>query len=195
MSQIANKFVKATKLRSIHRQLNIWGFRRLQNVIDKDAWFNENFVRGQPKEMAGMVRTKVKSKLSPAKLDLDVPEVYSLSPTESKAYGSIAETFKRTNDIDRKESHTVSPPTPKPAASLVSLTFPPFPGYDTTTSPTPLPRRNRYCHRQVSNITAEHTHDMIEPLPIGIDIDNEKPLDNVDEFFLFICRMIQDPSE
>jgi hypothetical protein len=60
MSDVAHLFFRATKLRSVHRQLNLWGFKRIATGKERDSWYHPCFIRGQPSEMCKMVRTKVK---------------------------------------------------------------------------------------------------------------------------------------
>ena len=53
--------LQTTKLRSFQRQLNLWGFKRIsKNGPDKDVYYHEHFIRGQPEYMDKMVRIKIK---------------------------------------------------------------------------------------------------------------------------------------
>lgn len=79
-------FFKQTKIRSFHRQLNLWGFKRVSKSVDAGAWYNEFFIRGYPEEMKKMVRIKIKGKLN-AKQDSpnkeEDPDFYNLPPLPS----------------------------------------------------------------------------------------------------------------
>jgi len=60
ISHVASHFFKATKLRSIHRQLSMWGFTRVTCGDEADSWYHRYFVRGRPGDMSKMFRTKIK---------------------------------------------------------------------------------------------------------------------------------------
>ena len=46
VEHVLPKFSKATKLRSFHRQLNLWAFNRGQE--DSSTWYHPLFIRGRP---------------------------------------------------------------------------------------------------------------------------------------------------
>ncbi|KAL7538727.1 hypothetical protein ACHAXR_008761 [Thalassiosira sp. AJA248-18] len=196
MSHVAHRFFKATKLRSIHRQLNLWGFKRITSGEDRDAWFHEFFVRGQPGEMRKIIRTKIKGRtLLEAKRDLDVPNFYQM-PTFNLQNSKTDRPY--ISDPDDEYENMVrsqeTPPTMKPRRVSIAAS----PGVSIAASPeliksssrrALLPRRDRYRQGRGSNETAELPSEiMIEPLPFGRS-DDTVPLNN-DEFSLFIDRMI-----
>lgn len=61
MTEIAGLFFRATKIRSIYRQLYFWSFRRIATGVNRDAWFHESFVRDRPVDMLRFVRSKIKT--------------------------------------------------------------------------------------------------------------------------------------
>ena len=79
MESIVPLFFQQTKLRSFNRQLNLWGFKRLNTGVGPCTYCHERFVRGSPEELRFMVRITIKSKSSanrkkPADLPLEVNE-------------------------------------------------------------------------------------------------------------------------
>jgi len=55
VEHVLPKFSKATKLRSFHRQLNLWAFNRGQE--DSSTWYHPLFIRGRPELLSNIVRT------------------------------------------------------------------------------------------------------------------------------------------
>jgi len=197
MSDVANRFFKATKLRSVHRQLNLWGFKRIPSGDEKDSWCHEFFVRGQPEAMRHMVRTKVKGK-SPMPVK-NVLNFYRMSSAPARA--DMTQTgpdhHRVSSDEEEEQLHVVTPSINQ--SRRVSL-VPSLPLPNVSSAPAfrlerrPLARRYRYC-KPVCNETAEPAHRIIEPLPLPFPgSKNLIPDDNDDEFSIFIDRMISDPS-
>ena len=62
MESIVPLFFHQTKLRSFNRQLNLWGFKRLNTGDCSRTYCHEHFVRGSPEELRFMVRIRIKSK-------------------------------------------------------------------------------------------------------------------------------------
>ena len=54
------KFSKATKLRSFHRQLNLWGFNRNRGE-DSSTWHHPLFIRGRPELLSNIIRVSKSS--------------------------------------------------------------------------------------------------------------------------------------
>jgi len=54
VEHVLPKFSKATKLRSFHRQLNLWAFNRGQE--DSSTWYHPLFIRGRPELLTNIVR-------------------------------------------------------------------------------------------------------------------------------------------
>lgn len=54
VEHVLPKFSKATKLRSFHRQLNLWAFNRGQE--DSSTWHHPLFIRGRPELLTNIVR-------------------------------------------------------------------------------------------------------------------------------------------
>ena len=73
MESIVPLFFNQTKMRSFARQLNLWGFKRL-NDTDSCTYCHERFVRGSPEELQFMVRITIKSKSNASqKKSTDLP--------------------------------------------------------------------------------------------------------------------------
>ena len=54
VDHVLPKFSKATKLRSFHRQLNLWAFNRGQE--DSSTWHHPLFIRGRPELLSNIIR-------------------------------------------------------------------------------------------------------------------------------------------
>ena len=59
VEHVLPKFSKATKLRSFHRQLNLWAFNRGQE--DSSTWHHPLFIRGRPELLTNIVRVSKSS--------------------------------------------------------------------------------------------------------------------------------------
>ncbi|KAL7465294.1 hypothetical protein ACHAXS_005616 [Conticribra weissflogii] len=55
-------FFNQTKLRSFTRQLNNWGFKRVEQGRDRGAWFHKHFIRGRPDELKRINRVTIENK-------------------------------------------------------------------------------------------------------------------------------------
>mmetsp|Transcript_28957 Transcript_28957/g.53464 ORF Transcript_28957/g.53464 Transcript_28957/m.53464 type:complete len:261 (+) Transcript_28957:96-878(+) len=194
MSHVAKRFFKATKLRSIHRQMNLWGYKRIPNGDDRDAWYHENFLRGRPGDIKKMVRTKIKCKsLLRAKPDLGVPNFYQMLPIQSDIASDLLDKFEHMFTDEVEKYHYVSHPTIKPTRAPLPI----LPSLETLTNTpqapqAPLVRRDRYRHAISSQTPASQMIEL-EPLPIG-DSNDIVYCHCDDEFSLFIDQMINDPS-
>ncbi len=78
-------YFNQTKYKSFQRQLNMWGFERVNNGSEKGSYTHPCFVRGKPEACQRMKRTKIKGihskRLRPSGLapGLLVPSVSSMS--------------------------------------------------------------------------------------------------------------------
>jgi len=59
---IMPRYFKQTKYRSFRRQLNLWGFERLESGPNRGGYWNPNFVHQRPSLCHNMKRTEVKQK-------------------------------------------------------------------------------------------------------------------------------------
>jgi len=59
VEHVLPKFSKATKLRSFHRQLNLWAFNRGQE--DSSTWYHPLFIRGRPELLSNIIRVSKSS--------------------------------------------------------------------------------------------------------------------------------------
>lgn len=78
MSHVAHRFFKATKLRSIHYQLSVWGFTRVPRGDEADSWYHAHFRRGQPGELSKIFRTKLNRQCRPIVSNPHVPIVHRM---------------------------------------------------------------------------------------------------------------------
>ena len=62
MESIVPLFFRQSKMRSFARQLNIWGFKRVNTSDGSCTYCHERFVRGSPEELRFMVRITIKGK-------------------------------------------------------------------------------------------------------------------------------------
>jgi hypothetical protein len=65
-------FEKQSKFTSFNRQVNGWGFRRVMDGPDRDAYYNQFFIRDQPHLMRMMKRTSHKNQV-PTSRSSDMP--------------------------------------------------------------------------------------------------------------------------
>lgn len=208
MIHVAAHFFKATKLRSVHRQLNLWGFKRIPNGNQKDAWFHDSFLRGRQDEMKNIIRTKIKGKtLFAAKRDQEVPN-FDLMPsiqTDQDSYVSdlddeLDHIMANDKKLNQAMVNHVTPPRSMVNPRRVSITSLPSPSISMFPSPesdnsaphkTKLSHCNRYSPS--SKKAAQVSRPVIEPLPFGV---RDAALSHIyyDEFSLFIDQTIHDPS-
>ena len=79
VESIVPLFFRQSKMRSFAKQLNLWGFKRLNTRDSSHTYCHECFVRGSPEELRFIIRVKIKSKSNatqkkPADLQLEVNE-------------------------------------------------------------------------------------------------------------------------
>jgi hypothetical protein len=60
VSNILPLFFKQTKYKSFQRQLNLWGFERIQNGPEKNAYYHKQFLRDQPALCRHLTRQRAK---------------------------------------------------------------------------------------------------------------------------------------
>ncbi|KAL7535134.1 hypothetical protein ACHAWF_005067 [Thalassiosira exigua] len=171
MILIANKFFKATKLRSFHRQLNLWGFQRVPS--EKDAWYHDKFIRDQPELIKKMVRNKATRNRS--------------SKAKSRSLNrSVNEAIANMPNIEESSEHT----------NMFA-----HPGFFISAAPSERPRRvSSHESFSLGGVDGcRHPQDVvptlfpIEPLPLGDNMAHSEA-DEADEFSLFIDEMmIEDP--
>mmetsp|Transcript_17011 Transcript_17011/g.38841 ORF Transcript_17011/g.38841 Transcript_17011/m.38841 type:complete len:259 (-) Transcript_17011:293-1069(-) len=65
VSEILPLFFKQTKYKSFQRQLNLWGFERIQNGPEKGAYYHIQFLRDKPNLCCHLTRHRAK-KTSPS---------------------------------------------------------------------------------------------------------------------------------
>lgn len=76
---IMSRFYSMSKITSFHRQLNLYGFRRLTHGKDEGAYYHEYFLRGKPYLTVHISRTKVKgTKIRAASSPDDEPDFYTM---------------------------------------------------------------------------------------------------------------------
>ncbi|KAL7549740.1 hypothetical protein ACHAWF_013004 [Thalassiosira exigua] len=90
-------FFKATKIRSLYRQLNLWGFKRASRGRDRGAWHHDAFLRGRPEEMKRMIRIKIKGAAAAGSgchrgddEDSKDPDFYAMPPLLPSASAHVA---------------------------------------------------------------------------------------------------------
>jgi len=74
---VLHRFFKQTKITSFHRQLNLYGFRRILKGADSGAYFHEMFLRGKPFLCRAMIRVKVKGQFHPRHSEVE-PDFYQM---------------------------------------------------------------------------------------------------------------------
>jgi hypothetical protein len=80
MKEICHKFFCLTKFESFVRQSNGWGFRRLKrDGPDRNSYYHELFLRGQPELLKSIRRP-----LPGEKLECEEPDFYSMSPVQEE---------------------------------------------------------------------------------------------------------------
>jgi HSF-type DNA-binding len=66
-SQVLPRYFNQTKFKSFQRQLNMYGFRRIQHGKLKGGYVHKSFVRGKP-ELSGGVKRQTKSQTKSRKM-------------------------------------------------------------------------------------------------------------------------------
>lgn len=83
LEEVMPRFFKATKFRSFQRQLHLWGFNRIPTGPDAGSWWHQSFVRGSPKDLKHIQRTRVKG--TKASAVIVIPNFHKkTSPPEGK---------------------------------------------------------------------------------------------------------------
>jgi hypothetical protein len=73
-----------SKYSSLQRQLNIYGFQRIPDGVDKNCYYHKYFLRGHPNLLQKIKRVPVKKNVPGHSLSSHVPDFYSMPPlTES----------------------------------------------------------------------------------------------------------------
>jgi hypothetical protein len=86
--EIMPQYFKQSKITSFHRQLNLYGFRRLTQGRDNGGYYNEYFLRGKPLLTRRMIRIKVKgTKIRAASSPEDEPNFYNMIPSNANVRG------------------------------------------------------------------------------------------------------------
>ena len=76
---VMSRFFTMRKITSFHRQLNLYGFRRLTHGKDEGAYYHEYFLRGKPYLTVHITRTKVKgTKIRAASSPDEEPDFYTM---------------------------------------------------------------------------------------------------------------------
>jgi hypothetical protein len=71
------RYFKQSKLSSFQRQLNLWGFQRVLDGIDRGGYYHELFLMGRPDLAKIMLRTRVRATLQePKPWAQDDPDFY-----------------------------------------------------------------------------------------------------------------------
>jgi len=153
---------KMTKFRSFTRQLNIWGFKRIDHGRDVGAYYHELFLRGRPKLALFMRRqqikaigTKLPSHPSKEPRFYELTAMKPLSHCEDHPTVSLKSSSLKTDDVLPKSAEE-SDVTKKSAAAAYSSQT----GAVGTLSPvhgSPCPRPNALTEQQ----------DELDPSPLS----------------------------
>lgn len=65
VSEILPLFFKQTKYKSFQRQLNLWGFKRIESGPEKGAYFHKHFLRDKPNLCSNLTRQRAKRATAP----------------------------------------------------------------------------------------------------------------------------------
>lgn len=82
---ILPSFFKQTKYKSFQRQLNLWGFERIQNGPEKGAYYHPQFLRDDPGLCKHLTRQRAKKFSAVAVADAEDQEAPSEVPSDDKA--------------------------------------------------------------------------------------------------------------
>jgi HSF-type DNA-binding len=112
-------FFKQTKYKSFQRQLNLWGFERIQNGPEKGAYYHDQFLRDDPGLCRHLTRQRARkfsaamaAAAADATADADTPVAPSKVPSDAKA----ASTKKA--PASKKPSAAKKPSAPAPPLVL-----------------------------------------------------------------------------
>ncbi|EJK44083.1 hypothetical protein THAOC_37408 [Thalassiosira oceanica] len=122
MDDVAPLFFKQTKFRSFTRQLNLWGFNRVED--SKRGWWHDNFIRGNVDRIALIKRIEVKGKSTTGKRSRraartsEKPYSSATAPDLAAAVGSVSE-----SEVSSISSNTAEPPLKVLRANMSSSTI------------------------------------------------------------------------
>mmetsp|Transcript_22084 Transcript_22084/g.50520 ORF Transcript_22084/g.50520 Transcript_22084/m.50520 type:complete len:315 (-) Transcript_22084:210-1154(-) len=142
MDDVAPLFFKQTKFRSFTRQLNLWGFNRVED--SKTGWWHDNFIRGNVDRIALIKRIEVKGKSTTGKRSRraartsEKPYSSATAPDLAAAVGSVSE-----SEVSSISSNTAEPPLKVLRANMSSSTISSEPTHETTHETTQSPQQLR----------------------------------------------------
>ncbi|KAL7556463.1 hypothetical protein ACA910_006176 [Epithemia clementina (nom. ined.)] len=97
--QILLKYLKISKWATFHRQLYVYGFKRITQGPDKGAYYHEKFLRGRPFLAAQMTRVQARGLRGRKKVTEEpnfwnmpwVKPVESIPPTTNRSHRAVAQ--------------------------------------------------------------------------------------------------------
>lgn len=131
MDDVAPLFFKQSKFRSFTRQLNIWGFNRVED--SKRGWRHDDFIRGNVDGIASIKRIEVKGKSTTGKRirraarTSKKPYSSATVPYLAVAVGSVSE-----SEVSSISSNSAEPPLEVLRANMSSSTVSSEPTHETT---------------------------------------------------------------
>ena len=81
VTEIMPKYFTTSRMSSFQRQLNLYGFRRITEGVDKGGYFHENFLKGR-KSLCGKIKRKKSSVKTP-------PNLFAGHPSNPQAHLSV----------------------------------------------------------------------------------------------------------
>ena len=104
---VMGKYFQQSMITSFHRQLNLYDFVRITSGADRGAYYHEYFMRGKPRAIEYMSRTKVKgTKIRGSSSPEDEPNFYAMSPVNPPPYALSREHFQKDSCVDKNNIET-----------------------------------------------------------------------------------------
>jgi HSF-type DNA-binding len=118
-SAFFNSWFNHSNYNSFQRQLNIYGFRRFREGRDKDAYYHQNFVRGEYQQTFNMERNSIKG------TGAQRPSVVTAHPDFYQRHVRVDDPYvtstTRTASISRSQPEPVSATRPESATASPNL--------------------------------------------------------------------------
>mmetsp|Transcript_47266 Transcript_47266/g.92190 ORF Transcript_47266/g.92190 Transcript_47266/m.92190 type:complete len:447 (+) Transcript_47266:234-1574(+) len=113
IKEIAPKYFRFSKLPSFQRQLNLYGFQKINRGADAGAYYHVNFLRGKPGLCIQMKRTKLKAgctqNVDSIQSPPDTPNFYAMPAVDVDTTHSSCRGVVKTSEYIPVEHQPINP--------------------------------------------------------------------------------------